>query len=184
MNREERDQRIKQALEVIKSPPSESLEYDSQSPELKNFEMAIDFGYVRKLKLHKMWGITEIVLSNAYITEAGFDFLEGKKPESNPQFVQHNTFNAPVSGSSFGTNNPIVNNFNNSLDNLENFIASLPKEEQKIANEILETIKSQDVKPGMFKKFSSFFEKHPNIVGYLGQATVWALTNPDKLPFF
>lgn len=79
-------------------------------------------------------------------------------------------------GSAFGNDNVVTNNWSNSIKDLKDFIATLPMEDQKTGSEIVEIIEKKEIKPGVFNKFTDFLEKHPNVVGMLGNAVVWALS--------
>lgn len=139
--------------------------------------------YIKNLSISKYKGGAVIFDDKARITELGVKFMQDK--QENPHSLTQNfTFNAPVHSSAIGNDAKITNNFNSSLEELEKIISTLNAEDQIIANEILETVKTQDVKPGMFSRFTDFFEKHPNFVNTLGKSAVWLLTNADKLPLF
>jgi hypothetical protein len=88
----------------------------------------------------------------------------------------YNFNNGDFRGSGFGNNLTINNNWNASIEELKDYIASLSPEEQKTGNEIVEIIESKDIKPGVLSKFANFIEKHPKLVNMIGQAAVWTMT--------
>lgn len=79
-------------------------------------------------------------------------------------------------GAGFGSNITINNKWDESLDELKNYINDLDQEEKIIGNEMVKIIESKDIKPGIFSRFAGFLEKHPNVVSLAGKAIVWALS--------
>lgn len=111
----------------------------------------------------------------ARLTNEGANFINPSKKKVANTTV-YNIQGGDMRGSAFGNDNVVTNNWSNSIKDLKDFIATLPMEDQKTGSEIVEIIEKKEIKPGVFNKFTDFLEKHPNVVGMLGNAVVWALS--------
>ena len=83
--------------------------------------------------------------------------------QKNSQSIQTtNTFNFNSSGdyrgATFGNNNTVTNNWNNSLDELKEYIDALPPEEQQVGKELINIVETKDFKPNVLERFSDFLE--------------------------
>lgn len=111
----------------------------------------------------------------ARLTDKGAKFINPPK-EKVASTTVFNIQNGDMRGSTFGNNNVVTNNWSSSIKDLKDFITTLSTEDQKTGNEIVEIIEKKEIKPGVFNKFTDFLEKHPNVVGMIGNAVVWALS--------
>lgn len=111
------------------------------------------------------------------ITEKGAEFVHPIKGTEGISGIQFNIQNGDFRGASLGTGNTVNNNWTSSLEQLKEYINGLGTEEQEIGNELIATIETNEVKPGLLSKFVDFLEKHPHVVSYVGNALVWTLAN-------
>ncbi|MFB5400553.1 hypothetical protein [Enterococcus faecalis] len=182
-----KEKKLKQLLNFIYdgiTVTSDLLEL-SQQEFASLLESATKSGYIRGASITKTKMYPIIWTDDVELTEEGAEKIHPSK--KNSQSIQTtNTFNFNSSGdyrgATFGNNNTVTNNWNNSLDELKEYIDALPPEEQQVGKELINIVETKDFKPNVLERFSDFLEKHPKIVTLAGNAIVWALSNTDKLP--
>lgn len=146
------------------------------------FDEAISFlqreGYLKGIT----WASDRPLLEEGlvYLTEKGENYLNPTEKPTQGN-TTYNIQGGNFSGASLGSNNIVTNNWNNSIADLKEYVSELPKEEEKIGNELIEIVEAGNLEKGISSKFSSFLEKHPNLVELTGKALVWSLLNADKL---
>lgn len=111
------------------------------------------------------------------ITEKGAEFIQPTKETEEMIEMQFNIQNGDFRGASLGSGNTVNNNWSSSIEQLKEYIDGLGAEDQKIGNELINTIETNEIKPGLLSKFVNFLEKHPNVVSYVGNTLVWTLAN-------
>lgn len=154
----------------------------------QNYYEVLDWGqessYVRGIEINKGGpgnSVIGMVSHKAELTEKGVQLVEGEldKVVSTQSINQTFNFDGPVNGSTFGTNSTINNNFSDAIKQLKSYVSELPDDERVIGEELIEITSNTVVKPGAFKRFTSFLENHPKVVGYLGHSLVWLFANKD-----
>ncbi|WP_251868026.1 hypothetical protein [Enterococcus malodoratus] len=140
-------------------------------------ESAADDGLITGQKIIKTKDSSVVWHDKVKLTDKGAELIKpSPKKEEAISSTTYNFNNGDFRGSGFGNNLTINNNWNASIEELKDYIASLSPEEQKTGNEIVEIIESKDIKPGVLSKFANFIEKHPKLVNMIGQAAVWTMT--------
>lgn len=166
------DENIKRVLELIDSnnfDPANSLP-DLSRDDLKNLVlMCEEEGYIsyrsskgKPLVQGYMGGGWSIAF-NTFVTRPGKQFLEGFDRNVS-QTTQ--TFNIQtVQNSALGNYNTVNNYSSEPLNDLESYVNTLSNEEdQKTGNELIETLKTEEIKPGFINKFEKFMADHPKSV--------------------
>ena len=153
----------------------------SRNDYAKVLEVAQNEGYIVGVKITKTKTYPVVWEDDARLTQKGVGFIRPNKDE-NLSTSNFHFYNGDFRGSGFGSDITITNNWANSLNDLKDYISTLPKEELDTGNELVEIIEKGELKGGIFSRFITFFENHPNVVGLIGKAIVWSLSNTDKLP--
>ncbi|HDP1353505.1 TPA: hypothetical protein P5Y35_001318 [Enterococcus faecalis] len=183
MDRNTRDRLLKKFLKEVSEGNYSGYSRDIPSPELASvIETAINEDFVNNMKLNKHKSGTLLLDNGGILTTKGYDFIEGISNEPVPNQVFH-IHDSQIQGNNFGHNSSITNNFGPSIDELRKLIQDLDPADQETAQEIVEIIENKDIKPGIFSRFTNFFETHPSFVTAVGKSVTWALTNSDKLHF-
>lgn len=98
------------------------------------------------------------------LTRAGHQFLEGfDRNMSQPS----QTFNVGTAyGSAFGNENEIHNTYSNTpIEELKTFVDKLEnKDDQRIGNDLIETLQNEPPRPGFLSKFKSFIDRYPKVI--------------------
>ncbi|MFV8261611.1 hypothetical protein ACNNMU_09410 [Aerococcus viridans] len=104
-----------------------------------------------------------ILHPSTFVTRSGTQFLEGFD-RNNSQPSQ--TFNIQsVQNSALGNYNTVNNYSNKPIEDLQKYISELAdKKDKEIGNELLETLKTEEIKPGFLNRFENFLSKHPKSV--------------------
>lgn len=118
---------------------------------------------------------------NMTITDKGAQYINPPN-DNEPQPKQvFNIHDGNYTNASFGNTGNISYNFDESITELKKLIDALPPTDKTEGEEIVKIIETQNFKPGVFSKFSTFLEKHPNIIRYIGSSIVWTLSNTSRL---
>ncbi len=100
---------------------------------------------------------------SAFVTRDGRNFIEnGDEPLLKPT-TQFNIQN--VNGSSFGDNSPITNNYSKfTIEDLKKFVENIDDTaDKKEGEDLIRTLESEDIKPGLLNRFDKLVGKYPNI---------------------
>lgn len=104
----------------------------------------------------------------AYVTLQGRDFIEGKSPESS---VSNQTFHInSVTNSNIG-NHGTINNHGLTVSDLLKIIdkdISDPTD-KKEAEELVNVISNEPIKPNLLKRFNTLLEKYPKVADTTGK---------------
>ena len=153
----------------------------SRNEYAKILEVAQNEGYIMGVKITKTKTYHVVWEDDARLTQKGVDFIHPNRTgtQSTNNFHFHN---GDFRGAGFGSDITITNNWSNSLDDLKDYVSTLSNEELDTGNELVNIVEKGELKEGIFSRFVTFFEKHPNVVGLIGKAIVWSFSNSDKLP--
>lgn len=114
----------------------------------------------------------------AYVPRKGKKFIEGE----DRNISQQNVTIGSVHGSNIG-NHGIVNNYmsENPILDLKDYISTLQDSKDKSeASEMLSTLESQELKPGMLSRFDTVIGKYPEITKLVGNVLTVALVTGLK----
>lgn len=115
-----------------------------------------------------------------FVARSGLQFLEGYDRTHN-QSTQ--TFNIQsVQNSALGNYNTVNNYSNKPIEDLQKYVDELKdKKDQEIGKELLDTLKTEEVRPGFLSKFESFLSKYPKsvdlVASFVTSVSMSALTN-------
>ncbi|EAH2637972.1 hypothetical protein JZB01_002766 [Listeria monocytogenes] len=182
MNYQTQEDKIKEVLEQLYS----TNKIDRNKLELASedyvtiLEAAQREEYIVGVKITKSKSSPIVWDDDVRITTKGANFIHPteKLMHAANNFHFHN---GDFRGSGFGSDIIVTNNWSDSVDDLKKYISTLPKEDFETGNELIEIVETQDFKKGSLSRFTGFLEEHPNVVGYVGKAIVWSLSNTDKL---
>ncbi|WP_461198652.1 hypothetical protein [Enterococcus sp. N249-2] len=140
---------------------------------------AISTGLVKGLSIKYASNKPFFIKHEMRVTKKGFEIMENDFEQSNsePRGTVFNFNGGDFSGAQIGTNNIQNNNYENTLNEIEQYISKLSKNEKAEAVEIVEIVKSSEKeKSGTLSKFTSFLETHPKLVEMTGKLLVWGMT--------
>lgn len=107
-----------------------------------------------------------------FVTKKGFDFLEGKSEQPTQQFNIHNS-----SGFNIGDYG-LVNNYNSDipLEDLKSYLnENVVLDDKAEYDELIDTLESGNLKPGVLNKFESFITKYPKTFDFVASFAGTAL---------
>lgn len=129
--------------------------------------------YMKKIVYRFMGGDGDIA-DGIVLTKTGHDFLENKT--ETPTISQQFNFQS-VSQSNIG-NNGTVNIYQQvKMDELISYIKeNINAPDQAEAQEVVSTLQSEGMKPGVLKKFDSLLEKYPGLTAAVSSVVMTILT--------
>lgn len=106
---------------------------------------------------------------STFITREGRSFIEGDENNSMP-ITNHFNFQN-VYGANFGNNGSVTNNFSGiSIDDLKSVIDAIPdKNDKEEGQQLVKTLETEEIKPGLLKRFDNLVGKYPNLVDLVGK---------------
>lgn len=110
-----------------------------------------------------------------YVTKDGRKFIK-EGDHSSMATIQNYHFQN-VYGANFGDNGSVTNNFSDvSIDDLKSFIENkLDSNDKEEGHQLVETLETEEIKPGLLKRFDNLVGKYPHLVDLVGKITMLQL---------
>ncbi len=113
------------------------------------------------------------------LTKSGHDFLEGNDADTSSPTIGQQFNIGTASNSNFGNYGTVTNNFGITIEDLFKFIEEkIEPNDQEEAKEVLEVVqKTEELKPGVLKRFDNLLQKYPNFSSSIGTLIMTLLTS-------